>query len=403
LESTFKRLRADITMKQHTRTTCEHEPISRRAFLEQAGAAAGVFAAANRLLGQESKSAAVRGPAVRTVLGPVAPDKLGVTLMHEHAPLVDWSELYEAPAAPFAPVRDEMLARAVRLLGAFQKSLAAGDGPGAIVECTPIRAGRYPQLLVELARQIPVHIIGCTGFWCEAMAPQHPWAVQLSATEQGTKQLAELFIREITEGMEDPTGRWGERFTQVKAGIIKCATSKFLRPSERRCHAAAAIASRETGCPITTHTTDGGGLEQAQLLLQLGVKPEKLIIGHQGNQDDREHDAAHEYHRQLAALGCSLQFDRIGHEKYPVPKMVELIKRLVDAGHAKQVLVSHDHVPYFYPDYTASQKSPQKWKAEDPDFTIVTTQFAEACKAAGMSDRDLRTILIENPRRILAF
>jgi phosphotriesterase-related protein len=392
-------------MKTLPQTTLPHASVSRRTFLGQAAAAgAGPLLASAWAVARESKSAAVSsGPAVRTVLGPVAPEKLGVTLMHEHAPLVDWSELYAAPAAPFATIQTEMLARSARLLEAFHKSLAAGDGPGAIVECTPIRAGRYPRLLVELARQTPVQIVACTGFWCEAMAPQHPWAVRLGVEEQGTRKLAQLFIREITEGMEDPTAGWGERFTNIKAGIIKCATSKFLRPSERHCHAAAAIASRETGCPITTHTTDGGGLEEAQLFVKLGVKPEKVIIGHQGNQDDRVNDAAHEYHRQIVALGCSVQFDRVGHEKYPVPKIAELVKRLVDAGFAKQVLASHDHVPYFYPEYTASEKSPEHWKVEEPDFTVVPTQFAAACKAAGISDQDLRTILIENPRRVLAF
>ena len=49
-------------------------------------------------------------PMIHTVLGPVAPEKLGATLMHEHAPIVDWSELYETAPAPVAPVREKMLA-----------------------------------------------------------------------------------------------------------------------------------------------------------------------------------------------------------------------------------------------------------------------------------------------------
>ena len=223
-------------------------PLSRRQFLQASTLAATATAIT-------ASARPKSGPKVRTVLGPVDASELGVTLMHEHAPAIDWAELYEIDPAPIAPVRKQMLDLTVKLLDRFHQTLGTGQGPGAIVECTPIRVGRYPQLLVDLARKTPVHVIACTGFWCEAMAPQHPWALALGRKKTGVKKIAELYIREITEGMEDPYGNWGESFTKVPVGIIKCATSTYLRPSERRCHIAAAIASRSTGCPITTHTT----------------------------------------------------------------------------------------------------------------------------------------------------
>ena len=108
--------------------------------------------------------------------------------MHEHAPSVDWSELYATPAAPLGPLRERMLAETSGMLNAFHQSLSDEDGPGAIVECTPIRVGRYPQLLVDLARRTQVHIIASTGFWCEALAPQHPWAVRLGIEPDGRRR-----------------------------------------------------------------------------------------------------------------------------------------------------------------------------------------------------------------------
>ena len=380
---------------------------SRREFLHSSAAvcaaAAYPLSCETAAAAEKARKSAVAEPHIRTVLGPVAADKLGVTLMHEHAPLVDWSELYEAPLGPLAAVRGEMLDLSGKLLEAFHKTLSKGEGPGAVVECTPIRVGRYPELLVEVARRTPVQIIACTGFWCEAMAPQHPWMLKLGAERDGIKKIAELYIREITQGMEDPAGEWGEKFTSIPVGIIKCATSTWLRPSERRCHEAAAIASRETGCPITTHTTDGGGLEQAQLFLKARVKPEKVIIGHQGNQDDREHEEAHEYQRRIVDLGCFVQFDRVGHKKYPVEKMARQIKLLVDAGFAKQILVSHDHVPYFYTDYAAAEKQPDRWKVEEADYTICSTLLVQSLAMEGVAADDIRKILVENPARVLAF
>ena len=376
--------------------------MNRRGFL-LTGATAGLAVAAPSLLRADDVIASVRGPAIHTVLGPVPPEKLGVTLMHEHAPTVDWSELYETAPAPVDELRAQMLATAERQLRPLSAATVDVGAAAGIVECTPIRVGRYPDLLVETARQSGVHLIACTGFWCEAMAPQHPWAVRMSVADDGARQIAALYIREINEGMEDPAGAWGERFTDVKVGIIKVATSTWLRPSERRCHEAAVIASRETGCPITTHTTDGGGLEQAELMLSLGAAPDKVIVGHQGFKDDRQNDAAELSHLRLADLGCYVQFDRVGSPRYPVEAIAQQVQRLVAAGHAERVLLGHDHVPYVYTKYAQNEKPADGWQENDSDFTIVPVKLAGALADLGVSAETVRTMLVENPRRVLAF
>jgi phosphotriesterase-related protein len=388
---------------QEQRTTESEAVLSRRAMFKASALGAASLSWTASLARNALSADKPSGSQVRTVLGPVAPDKLGATLMHEHAPIVDWSELYETKPAPVAPIRDEMLAKTAKLLDAFHDTLDEGEGPGAVVETTPIRVGRYPKLLADLAKRTKVHIIASSGFWCEALAPQHPWAVRMSVAKGGVEQMAGLYIREITEGMEDPSGEWGERFTNIQAGILKIGTSTYLRPSERICHVAAAIASKETGCPITTHTTSGGGLEEAELLLKHGASPERVIIGHQGHQDDRENDEADEYHRLIARLGCYVQFDRVDHEEYGIEKQARQIVKLLEGGFVKQVLVSHDHAPYYCPNFAAKEKRPEDWKALDPDYTTVTTKLVKSLKELGASKADIRTILIENPKRVLAF
>jgi len=385
--------------------TPQARPHDRRDFLKTAAAA--TYLAALSPFASFSLAAEKKQPMARTVLGPVAPEKLGLALMHEHTPVVDWSELYELKPAPLVPaVRQEMLNNMVDMLRKFENSLQPGQGPGVIVECTPIRVGRYPQLFVDLSKRLKCHLIAATGFWCEAFAPQHPWAIRLGLEKNGVEKIAQLYIREINEGMEDPSAGWGEKFTGVKAGVIKIGTSAYMTPSERRCNQAAAIASAETGCPITTHTTDGGGLEQARLLLETGAAPERIIIGHMGNKDDREQDEAYEYHRQLVELGCYVQFDRVGHDAYAVEKCARQIKRLTDAGFAKQVLVGHDWAPYFYRgQFDARQPNDTiaAWTFKDSDFTIVTKQLIPKLAAAGLTEQDIRAIMIENPARVLAF
>ena len=169
------------------------------------------------------------------------------------------------------------------------------------------------------------------------------------------------------------------------------------------CRIAAALASKETGCPITTHTTNGGGLEEAELLLKNGAAPERVIIGHQGNQDDRKNDEADEYHRLIAKLGCYVQFDRVGHENYGVDKQSRQIAKLIKAGFVKQVLVSNDHVPYYCSTFTAKEKFAQDWTESDPDYTTVTTQLVESLRELGTSTADVHTILVANSQRVLAF
>lgn len=374
--------------------------LSRRQFL--AGSAAAAWTAL-QLGACRPPQRPERAAAVQTVLGPVDPQGLGATLMHEHAPTVDWSELYATPAAPLDPLRERMLAETSGMLNAFHQSLAKEDGPGAIVECTPIRVGRYPQLLLDLARRTKVHIVACTGFWCEALAPQHPWAVRLGIEPDGPDRMADLFVREITEGMEDPSGGRAERFTAIRAGAIKIGTSALMRPSEKAVHIAAAMASRRTGCPITTHTTNGGGLEQARLLLESGADPGRVIIGHQGHMDDGKNAEAGDYHLEIARLGCTLQFDRVGAGNYDCDKQARLIRNLVAGGFERQVLVSHDHVPYFYREFSSETKDSQGWRENRPDFTIVTTQLAASLEQMGVSTSRIRTILVENPQRVLAF
>ena len=84
------------------------------------------------------------GPKVQTLLGPISPDDLGVTLMHEHAPVIDWSELYGHPIAPIeGAFRQQVVDQAVSGLQAFYDQLDGWAENGILVEVTPIRVGRY--------------------------------------------------------------------------------------------------------------------------------------------------------------------------------------------------------------------------------------------------------------------
>lgn len=387
--------------------------ITRRDFLRKSAALAATLAALGdsvleppRVARAEAQADASKGALkVQTVLGPISPDELGVTFMHEHGPVIDWSALYDQPMAPIeGEFGRKAVQQAVRSLDEFHGQLGSWAKSGTIVEVTPIRVGRYPDLIVAMAKKSDIHVVGCTGFWGEALAPMHPWVISMLVEKDGIDKVARLYVKEITEGMEDPYGEPGRSFTNVKAGIIKIATSKYLTALERRANTAAGLASIQTGCPITIHTTNGGGLELAQLLLSLGVSPRKIIVGHQGYMDDRENVKATAYHRKLAELGVFVQFDRIGYDNYPVDNRAEFIKPVVDAGFEDQLLLAHDAVPYFYKTFWQEEKRESDWWLfKEHPWSLIIPEVIPRLARAGIPERVVGKMLLENPRKALAF
>ena len=145
-------------------------------------------------------------------------------------------------------------------------------------------------------------------------------------------------------------------------------------------------------------------IQEAQLFLKHKTEPGKIIIGHQGNLDNRTESESHEYHRRLVGMGCNVQFDRVGHAKdYGNKKVARQVKALVDSGHVKQVYFSHDNGPYFNDDYTGAKGTGQEWKITESDYTVVTTGLVKAMKELGITDKQIHTMLVENPQRVLAF
>src|SRR5213076_2478884 len=109
--------------------------------------------------------------------------------------------------------------------------------------------------------------------------------------------LAEVFVREITEGIAD---------SGVRAGLIKVAGGfHALDAHARWTMTAAAEAHHATGAPIAVHLELGtGALDVLDLLCgELDVAPHRVVLGHL----NRSPDPA--LHRQAAEAGAYLAFD----------------------------------------------------------------------------------------------
>ncbi|HEY1973357.1 MAG TPA: phosphotriesterase, partial [Pseudonocardia sp.] len=138
---------------------------------------------------------------VRTVLGDIRPDQLGLCDAHDHL-------FMTSAALPGEELTDRRAAE--RELGRF-----AELGGGALVQWTPFGMGRDPDGLAELSRRTGVHLVAATGMHRVAHNPP-------GLPERLYDRLAELFVGELTEGMrtgDDPDGP----IASARAGMIKVA------------------------------------------------------------------------------------------------------------------------------------------------------------------------------------
>jgi phosphotriesterase-related protein len=195
----------------------------------------------------------------------------------------------------------------------------------------------------------------------------------------------DLFVREIQEGI-------GE--TGVRAGILKCASDRpGITPGVERVLRAVARAHRLTGVPITTHTPtppEPWGLEQQRVFKEEGVDLSRVVIGHSGGTVNTE------YHLSLIDNGSYLGFDHFGLPGITLEERVESVARLCDRGYAERIVLSHDAMCFvdWFP--RSMMDSNQTWR-----WTYISDFVLPAMRARGISEQDVTTMLVDNPRRIL--
>src|SRR5437660_10392538 len=159
----------------------------------------------------------------QTVLGPVAPDAIGVTLPHEHL-LIDFKVMFAEPTAAsdkgraWEPVSLANLGWVRQNFNANLDNLRLEDeqaardeillfkdaGGRTVVDPTPRTLARDPLALARIARATGLHVVMGAGYYVAASHPPH--MDRLSVDE-----LAREMITAITVGV----GRTG-----VRPGLI---------------------------------------------------------------------------------------------------------------------------------------------------------------------------------------
>jgi len=341
-------------------------------------------------------------PTIRTVLGDIPAGALGIALCHEHL-LIDLKRIYQQPTDPAAramaeqPVSLETLGW-IRLnyannrdnMGLYDEALVAEElalyrqaGGAALVEVTPVDIGRDPAGLVRIARATGIHVVMGTGYYVHGT---HPAALN----NRSVASLAEEMAGDIATG---------EAGTGIKAGIIgEIGCSWPLHPRERKVLEAAAHAQAMSGAALTIHPgrDPAAPAEILDIVAAAGGRPERTIMGHL---DRTILDFARL--KAFAERGSYLEFDMFGLESayYPFApidmpndgRRIDLIRKLIAAGHRDQILISHD---------IAFKHTLVKYGGSG--YGHILLNAVPKMRQKGMSEDDIRAVLVDNPRRALA-
>jgi phosphotriesterase-related protein len=342
---------------------------------------------------------------VMTVLGPVAADRLGKTLMHEHLLFNLETYLHEPPDSADVPmmeqpltldnlwwVREHPMASRQNLyqsdaaLAASEAARFKAAGGSTIVEVSSIGLARDVRGLQQVARQTGLNIVAGTGYY---VGSSHPASLAGRSVEDVTEEL----VRDIREGMDG---------TDIRAGVIgEIGTSEPLYATEGLVLRAAARAQAQTGVAMVVHPAPQHRSAEAfapwlNLLVSEGALPARVVLSHcEARLGERPGDFA-----LLAERGYMLALDTWGNAKhyesrnFTMPSdedRVRLLARLVADGLAPHLVLAQD---VCYRDALTAYGG--------PGYGHILRGIWPRLLAAGIAPAALETMMIDNPRRVLA-
>jgi phosphotriesterase-related protein len=315
---------------------------------------------------------------VRTVVGLVPAQDLGVVLIHE-------SLLSVFPGAEYAPEinmdKSEIFDVLKRKLSDFRRL-----GGKTIVDRTGMFHGRDVKLYETLSKTTGVHIVASTGLGPEPMLsgyfvtpqknPPTPWSAE---------QFADLFAKEVTEGIVVPRiERSG------LAGLVTSIASKRgITEKETNLFRGSAQAALATGVPVSVQY-GADAINDLEILLGEGIEPDCVIIGGLDRIEAVERKEAF----GVARRGAMVALDHVGwttHEGFVNDEQrVQLIVELFKEGLGDRILISTNAVGVA-----------KGHGAKDISYDYLLTTFVPLLKKAGVTDEQVRTLLEVNPQHVL--
>jgi phosphotriesterase-related protein len=310
---------------------------------------------------------------VETVRGPVDVAELGTSLMHEHILVLQpealqnygrvWGASYWDEEAGVADAIDKL--RAVRAAGV--RTLVDPTAPGL---------GRCIPRIQRINAEVDLNILVATGVYAFLELPNF-------LHYRSAEAIAELFVREIREGIDD---------TGVKAAFVKCAVEEHgLVGDIPRILDAVAITALETGAPVMVHTnaSAGTGLTALEALTARGIDPTRIVVAHAGDSNDLD------YLRAIADTGAVLGFDRFNIPHFnPDADRIRTLLALLSEGYGDRIHLSHDGACFY--DFMVGDPN---FADERPDYLHISKRVLPVLLEQGVTQAQIDELMVENPRR----
>ena len=323
---------------------------------------------------------------IETVTGAIDARELGTTLIHEHLMTRDEAVHEQWPSA-------ETLGgdppAAIEPGGEYRMAVEAASsavelGVSSICDPSAMFLGRDVAFMRRVAEESGLQVVCCTGIYTYDHLPSF-------FISRDTDQIADLFVADIEDGIQG---------TEIKAAFIKCAADEpGVTENVEKVHRAAARAHLRTGVPIMAHSRPASDTAPRQLEIfeQEGVDLSKVQIAHTGDTDDLD------YIERLLEKGVYIGMDRYGLEMFlPIEKRNATVTALLERGYADRMFLSQDYCATldWYP-VEVEEQLLAAGAAKDWSLTLVFDQVIPSLREAGMTDDQLETMMVENPRRWL--
>ncbi len=363
---------------------------------------------------------------IMTTTGPIKPEQLGLTSMHDHV-LVNASFFCDLFKGDFpntskalfpAPHNLPVDAKNLKFLSHGHRVFSQDNwdlndtelmsaevsdfrqlGGRSMLETSAPGIRRNIKGLKKVSQNSGVNIIASTGCYVEESWPQ--WFLEMDFD-----QYVDFMKKEISEGIDG---------TSIKAGHIKTAILNFT-PREKEFMKAAVLVSNETGFLITAHTSSMTSLEDRKLLLNNfmdhGITPDKLLICHIQMsffpiemetliRDPESWKLNLDWAREVLDAGANICVDLFGPSydmealgKWEVPEMAKMagLVALINEGYADQIVIGND----------LYQKIMTR-RYGGHGYCRILNFVLPTLKKLGIKESDIEKISIKNAARLLQY
>jgi phosphotriesterase-related protein len=176
--------------------------------------------------------------------------------------------------------------------------------------------------------------------------------------------------------------------SDVRCGVIKVGTAKEPNEPAERLFKAAAAASRATGAPVITHTSNTGQAAwHVRVLEGAGMDMSHAVISHMGAAKDISELV------EVGRCGAFMGIDKVSFPKGPTNvELVELVCAACDKGLERQLLLSSD---------VARRTMLSRYGGKG--YPTVMRDFVPMLAERGIPAATIETMLRDNPARMLSF